>query len=349
MSLLDKDIQLPVCVPKNFELDTLDRIQAECRNLIFEFLADLRSEATAKTYWIELKLFFKWCNDHYGVPTVNKDGVDFSTVTRRMVVSFKKYLQITGGRKGRPAAPLTIIKKLSAIMSFYEFLIEKDYVSTNPASSVKRPRAEVVRDTEDMSDEETLELFRAIDNYGSKAQLLHKAIVMLLVGTGIRQGSLRNLKGRNLKYKQGIYVFDYFGKGGKKYKIPLHHRVAHHLFKYMDHMKSSGREIMPDHYIFQPTMNNSGKGKINKKLTAGGVNYIVTHYAKMIIKDKRITAHSCRATLIGSLLSNNEDIYQVSKDINHSSPNTTKRYDKRRRKLSDSTFLRAKFYEDEEE
>ena len=338
----------PVVLQSSRDIANLQRIEKVYQSLIWEFLSDFESELTAKTYWSDLKLFFKWTTENYQVPKVIKNEISFREVTRLMVVDYKKYLSTSGGRKNKPCAPMTIIKKLASIKSFYEFLMEKGLASHNPADSVKRPRAEIIRQTDGLEDSEIVDLFQVVDKYKSKASFLHKAVILTMFGTGIRQGALRKLKFKDLKQKEGMMFLEYFDKGSKLHRVPLHHKVAFHLNEYLDWMESIGRKHEPEDPLFQPTRNNSGK-TLKKELNASGISYIVEHYAKMIAKDKKITPHSARASLISSLLASGANIYKVSKDINHSSVSVTARYDKRNRNISDSTFLEADFYKKTEE
>ena len=60
---------------------------------------------------------------------------------------------------------------------------------------------------------------------------------------------------------------------------------------------------------------------------------------------ERISAHSARASYIGSALESGIDLWKVAQDVGHSSVKTTELYNKRRSRLEDSpaydlTFLK---------
>ena len=348
MSLSEINLTFPLTLVEKISKGDLETIETNYKDLIWEFANDFNSELTAKAYLGDLRIFFKWTHEKFSRPLLKKDGIEFSGITRSMVISYKKYLLETGGRKGKPSAPLTVIKKLSAIKTFYEYLIEKGIVNNNPADSIRRPRAEIVRETEDFSDNEVIELFELLRNSKSAAKYLHRAVILTLFCTGIRQGALRKLKIENFKFGDGIYYLEYFDKGKKKHKCIVHIDAATAINEYISWMRVIGREHRDDEPLFQPTKNNSGVGGLTKELSATSISYMIRHYAKEIAKDKHITPHSARATLIGSLLSAGKELHKVSKDINHRSPSTTARYDKRGRKLKDSSFLGAGFHIKEE-
>ena len=315
----------------------------EYRDLFYEFFMD-RPYLTARSYRIDLRKFFEFTTENFNVPSASDLGIHFEKVKRVHVVKFKNYLQKCGGRSNKPAAPGTIIRKLAAIKVFYDFLITKEKVETNPASAVLRPRAVVLHETQDLTDDETRALFAKIQSYGSSALPLHLAVITTLFTTGIRQSELRGLKRKDLKTEDGIYFVEFIGKRQNKCKVALHPTTSHNILKYLEWMNERGRGHSKDDPLFQPTTYRAKKNAVKKHLSASGVRYIVEHYSKMIVPDKRITPHSARATLIGSLLDSGEDIYNVSQAVNHSSTQTTEKYNKRKKKIKNSPLLNLKFY-----
>lgn len=106
-----------------------------------EFLRDFESLATRKTYKQSLEVFLEFIEEYY------TEVESFSDIDRNMVVEYKNYIAEAGGNDGEQMAPNTIAKHLGAISSYFDFLIEKEIVNSNPASSVKRPKREVIRPT----------------------------------------------------------------------------------------------------------------------------------------------------------------------------------------------------------
>ena len=347
MSISEEDFQIPVKIDEKVSGKDLDRIQSTYKEYMWEFINDLNSKQTAKTYLGCLRQFYSWSYENFEIPIVTKKGITFDSISRKIIVAYKKYLQQEGGRGGKPAAPLTIIKKLAALQSFYDFLLEKGIVDDNPVSKVRRPRGEVVRETEDLEDIHVQELFAILQKSKSKAAPLHRAVIYTLFCTGIRHAALRSLKLSNLKEKNGTYYFEYFDKGTKKHKSPLHYIAVVEIHKYLKWMKSLGREVLEDDPLFQPYRNNYAPKNLKKELNASGVSYILNYYVKQLATKRRITVHSARATLIGSLLAAGKEIHKVASDVNHSSVNTTARYDKRKRSIEETTFFDAGFYEED--
>jgi integrase/recombinase XerD len=348
MDIYDSDMLIPVRANRKFTPDQIRKIQSEYRDFIWEYINDLNSKQTAKTYLACLRMFFEWTTQNFEVPIMSVKGIEFQGISRKIVVAYKKYLQTTGGRNGNPAAPLTIVKKLAALQSFFDYLLEKGVVQENPVSKVRRPRGEVVKETEDLDDKHVKELFRLVRDSKSNAAPMHRAVIYTLFCTGIRSAAFRNLKRKDFKSKDGIFYFEYFDKGKKKHKTPVHNIAVEQIQNYLEWMKSIGREVKDDHYLFQPYRNNADPNNLIKALNASGLSYILNYYVKELQLKRRISPHSARATLIGSLLAAGKEIHKVAVDVNHASVTTTARYDKRKRELKETTFFDAGFYEEDD-
>jgi site-specific recombinase XerD len=335
MSENDKLGMFPVQENQKHDLTKKDEQALHKLSLFMEeFFLD-KPNNTAKAYRSDLKKFYQYTSENFKIPNLKEGLSSFASIERLHVVKYKAFLQSSGGMKGKAAAPLTIIRKLAAIKVWYDFLIEKGITSDNPANSVKRPRAVVEMETEELSDKEVSELFNIVDEYASRASSLHKAVITTLFTTGIRAAELRMMKLKDLKSRSGIYFFEYIGKGEKKHKVALHSTTVFYIGEYLNWMKEEGREVMPDDYIFQPTQNRT-TGKPSHQLSESAVRYIVKHYASLV-------------TVISSLLEAGEDLYRVSLAVQHSDPRTTKKYDKRGKKLKDSPLLNIKFYNDSDD
>ncbi len=303
----------------------------------YEFFENFESEHTRIAYKADLKQFFEFILAQFG----RLQAV--AELKRTHVIAYRNHLQTSGGRKGKPCCPKTVIRKLAAIKSYCDFLIEKGLLSTNPASSVKRPTDQVITQTNDLSDDQVRKLIDAVDTQ-KLSGLLHKAILTLMFSTGLRKSELIHLKVEDYRDQDGFKVIQFMGKRGKVNRVPLHPTASYHLDRYILWMKGMNRLNTPDEWLFQPIRNNSRPGQLNKKLNPGSIDFIIKKYCRKIGVEAHITPHSARATVIGSLLEHGCDLYRVSQLVNHANVKTTQGYDKRGRKLSDSPVFNLKFF-----
>jgi len=87
--------------------------------------------------------------------------------------------------------------------------------------------------------------------------------------------------------------------------------------------------------LFRPTKNPKD-GELNKKLSSKAVDYMIKKYANAIGVKGKITVHSARSTVIGSLLEKGISIDKVASFVGHADLGTTKAYNKRKGALDKS-------------
>lgn len=308
-------------------------------DLVYEFLKG-RSPLTELVYRRDLKAFFEFTASQFALPRSVNGKLLSSEVRRVHVLKYKKYLDDHVSNRKTAYAPNTINRKISSVSSFFQFLLQREIIEKNPAEFCTRPSRIVIEETQAFSDREMKSFF---DLVIQEAEPLHKAIILLLFTTGMRQAELRNLKSANFKTQEGIRFLSYLGKGQKINQIPIHPTTAHYIDEYVAWMGVIGRKIGDNDFLFQPTKNSHG-GEIKKKLSHTALGYIVGKWARRINKDKRITPHSARATFISSLIENGEDIYYISQLVNHADVRTTQRYNKRKRTHMKNPIFNLNFF-----
>lgn len=308
-------------------------------DLIYEFLRD-RTPLTEKSYRADLESFFKFTTKEFSIPRFSGSKCHFKDIRRVHIVKYKKHLETSISTRKSSFAPNTINRKISAVASFFQFLLRRELIDKNPAEFCVRPKRQAVQETQAFSDREMKNL---LDLVIAEASPLHKAIILLLFTTGIRQAELRNMRLCDLSSREGIRFLNYMGKGQKMNQIPIHPTASHFLDEYINWMRSIGRKIEEHDFVFQPTK-NSFNGFIKKKLSHTALGYIVGKWVKKINKDKRITPNSARATFISSLFDNGEDIYYVSQLVNHADVRTTQRYNKRSRNYRKNPVFNLNFF-----
>jgi site-specific recombinase XerD len=105
-----------------------------------------------------------------------RNSLVFGEIRRVHVVKYKKYLDEYVSNRQRAYAPNTINRKLSAVSSLFQFLLQREFVEKNPAEFCTSPSRIVLEETQEFSDREMKTLF---DLVIEKAPPLHKAIILL--------------------------------------------------------------------------------------------------------------------------------------------------------------------------
>lgn len=310
---------------KDENFHNLSHIKDLKAKLDYEFFENFTSENTKKSYQLDIDQFVDFLLAFFPKVYAPND------IERFHIVSFRNYLS------ERKLAPKSINRKLSAISSYLDFLTEKNLLRFNPVQSIKRPRQEVLKPTNDLSDDDVIKILRGIDPNSPSAPL-HRAVLFLLFSTGIRKAELINIKVKDYRIINNNRIIDIRAKGGKQLVKVVHPECAEIIDFYMDWAKSVGLDFKPNDWLFRPTKNPRSQGidSLNKPLRPSSVDYIVKKACQRAGIDTRISPHSARASYIGSALENGIDLWKISQDVGHSSVKTTEIYNKRRQRLEDS-------------
>ena len=308
---------------KSYGLSKFGESKSFNAQLEYEFFHNFESLHTRKSYRIDITSFFEFLSDNF--PEIK----NYQEILRVHVVAFRNFLSDSN------FAPKTINRKLAANSSFFDFLVEKNIIQFNPCTSIKRPRQEVQKPTNDLTDEQIQNLFSELDKLSGPG-LLHKAVLYTLFTTGIRKAELINLKIKSFYMKDGFNLIDIRAKGGKFLTKVVHPKCAEVINDYLSSLKLSGEELHPEDWIFRPTKNPLDPTHIVKPLNPKSVDYIIKSWCKKAGITQNISPHSARASYIGSALENGVDLYKISRDVGHASVKTTEEYNKRRQKLSES-------------
>lgn len=299
-----------------------------------EFFENFTSKHTRESYRRDLILFYEYCAHHF------KRGPN--QIEREHVIKYRNTLSECGGQRDEGHAPKTIARKLAAISSYYDYLVEKGLCASNPATSVKRPRLDVKSPTQILSSEQVRGLFNLIDT-SKLSGCMHKALLLLFFTSGLRKSEVLSLRYKDLRLINDQWIVEFTGKGGKIGQKLLHHEAIEALEVYLEKMKEHDRALSPDDWLFQPSTNPSDQSNLNKSLNPRTINEILDYYAKKMGLNIRVSPHSARATFISELLELGVDIYSVAREVHHSSVKTTQEYDKRRKRLIDSPVTKLRY------
>jgi site-specific recombinase XerD len=320
------------------EISETRSLGGDGRGFHYGFFGNFQSPHTREAYRRDLKHFFGFYGESFGMLKTPQE------ITGDHVLAFRNFLQVKGGPGGKPCAPKTVIRKLATLKTYFDFLIQRKVMESNPALSslIKRPRDQVKTETQDLADEQVRALLRVIP----EDKFLHRAVIAVLFGTGLRRQEILYLKVEDYQERQGIKFLRFLGKGSKICETSLHPAVIEALELYREWMKEQGRELRPGDWLFQPTRNPlDKKGEfLNRPLNPKTLRYLLQFYARKAGIKERVSPHSARATVIGSLLEGGADLYRVSQMVHHESVKTTQKYDKRKKRLADSPVFGLKFF-----
>lgn len=284
------------------------------------FLRSFTSENTRLAYERDLK--------DYAVFAASADPMAFSTLAQ-----YRDVLVAS-------SAPATVVRKFSSVKSFLSFLASEGSIQQNPALNMRVPRSRTLEHTEAFDDVEVGQVLAEVDCKTFSGNS-HRIALVLLFNLGLRRSELVNLRVRSFGEHRGTRFLTIEGKGGKQRLVPLTSKVAGELDEYLvRYCALTGESLLESDFLLQ-----SGPGSKNERpMNPSTIYRLVRQYAQDAGVTKRVSPHSCRATMISHLLEKNVSPRSVADLVGHSSINTTVgTYDKKRDALSNPAASKVTF------
>ncbi len=143
-----------------------------------------------------------------------------------------RYNRSLGERGYRTITKLTVEGYISALRSFFEFLVDEGLIEKNPFSKIKMKRADLVRPdmkNHTLSEDELSKIFNYIESKYNSCNGFKYWVLYLLRFTGARVKEIIQLSSNDLIFKDGIYCL-YIYPDEYKTKcsgrvIPLHPKL----------------------------------------------------------------------------------------------------------------------------
>ena len=213
---------------------------------------------------------------------------------------------------GRGNSNATRARKLAAIKSFFNYLVENEELEVNPAASIRSPRIPE-KEPVYLTDDESIHLLRTIARE-ARPQLRERdlAMVVLFLHTGVRVSELTKLELVNVDLNRGQIKIT--RKGNKEQYLHLNGETVNMLARYL----ANRPEALNGRFF----VGNNG-GNLDRIHVYG----IVRRYLKLagIDKGKR-GPHILRHTFCTRLHQKGVDPFTIKDLAGHKSLNTTMRY-----------------------
>jgi integrase/recombinase XerC len=212
--------------------------------------------------------------------------------------------------------PSSLARKISAIRSFFAFLVGQGVLSGNPALSLTAPRREM-RLPEFLPVDEMMDLLRSMPG-GGEREARDSAILELLYSSGLRVGELVALRREDVHLEGGTVRVS--GKGRKVRIVPVGEKAVRALKEYLTVREARGvpRDSSERGVLFR---NLRGGG-----LTARSVARILENALRRAGVGRRLSPHGLRHTFATHLLESGADLRAIQEMLGHASLSTTQRY-----------------------
>ena len=215
---------------------------------------------------------------------------------------------------GRPEiSKRTQARILSALRSFFNYLIMEGYVADNPCDKVDAPKIGR-RLPEVLSVEEVGDMISSVVTDDWK-DLRDRALLEVMYGCGLRVSEAVGLKIREIYFREGFVRIT--GKGDKQRLVPMGDMASEALQSYLQ-ARPEPDDGNSAAYVFL----NARGGRLSR---VGAFN-IVRARALAAGVTKHISPHSLRHSFATHLIANGADLRAVQEMLGHESILTTEIY-----------------------
>ena len=285
-------------------------------------------------YARDLKHFFDWLQTTAGFRDVNLRTASPSILEQLTFEDFEEYKSTMEyssrtDQRGRPllAENTTLARRLSALRSFMKFYYTIGAIRQNPAMFISMPKIAsheiIALDPADV--DLILKTARGTEGL-TKKQILRRritekrdiAILVTLLGTGIRVSELVGLDTKSVDFRSGMITVTL--KGGNDGHSFFGPEVEAALRDYIENGRSLLKPAVNDDALFLSVR--------HQRMTVRAVELLVKDYTERagIANADRITPHKLRATYGTQLYANSGDIRLVASTLHHKSIETTSKH-----------------------
>ncbi len=273
------------------------------------------SDNTVRVYLADLDTFLRFVSD---------TGASLSDMNRGMARTYLAWLATEaretppsrhGRRKREGYARVSIVRKLTALRSFYQFLVQQGMFKHCPVPSGRSLQVKVEKPLPSfIGKQETERLLEAPDDsnlYG----LRDRALLEVLYACGVRLAEIAGMDLPDLDLdRQQILVR---GKGSKERWVLFGQPAATALQKYLE----EGRPRLLDGSTPALFLNRYGK-----RLSRRSIEKVVKGYAARAGLRDGVHTHTLRHSFASHMLEGEADLRVIQELLGHSSPATTQIY-----------------------
>jgi integrase/recombinase XerD len=207
----------------------------------------------------------------------------------------------------------SMARRISALRSFFRFLVLSGFLKKNPASQLTSPSTWLSL-PKVLTVKEVEALLDATDE--TKPQgLRDRAMLEVLYGSGLRVSELASIKPPDLNLDDGFLVCR--GKGGKERIVPVGRAACGFVARYLREVRPRF-EAGPSPFLF---LTRRGRG-----FTRQGLWKLLKGYARKAGLSAKISPHILRHSFATHLLERGADLRSVQLMLGHSQITTTQIY-----------------------
>ncbi|MFP5245326.1 MAG: tyrosine recombinase XerC, partial [Thermoanaerobaculia bacterium] len=244
------------------------------------------------------------CNDYF---TMGRDQLELKRVDHLTVRSYLAHLS------RRKLSRASVTRHLSALRTFFKWLVREGIVEANPARTVSTPKREkhlpAVMQTSDVA------LLLEQPDTSTPLGLRDAAFLELMYASGLRISELTGIDIDDLELRSRLVKVH--GKGSKERIVPFGSKAEAALRAYL----AVRGELVHDVEEQAVFVNYRGK-----RITTRSVRRLFDDYLKQAALRSGISPHTLRHSFATHLLNAGADLRGIQELLGHASLSTTQKY-----------------------
>ncbi len=202
----------------------------------------------------------------------------------------------------------TVSRKLSALKSFFDFLVSTGKVQVNPADAIPFPKLEkTIPKFLNIDD-----LFRLLDSIKTDTWMDKRNLAMFetFYSTGMRVSEMAGLNIKDIDFKK--QMIRVFGKGSKERVVPVGLRALTAIEEYRSVLSHAGEPVFLN--------------KNYSRLSARSIRRILDKVVRECQLNVPVSPHMLRHSFATHMLDSGADLRGIQEILGHASLSTTQVY-----------------------
>jgi len=209
----------------------------------------------------------------------------------------------------------SLARNLSAISSFYRFLIGENLTKSDPTQNIDRPK--LARYLPSVLSYDEIKLINTVPDTRTTLGLRNRAMLETIYASGLRISELLSLLVSNVYFDQNLIRV--YGKGRKERLTPISDTALKWISRYLQ----SARPVLDKHKHSQGALFLSVRGRAMSRM---GFWKILRACLDKVDIRKEIHPHTFRHSFATHLLENGADLRAVQEMLGHADISTTQIY-----------------------
>lgn len=207
-------------------------------------------------------------------------------------------------------------QRWSALRNFFDFLIKRGYLNSNPINGVDKPKNQTEHSITYLTKAEISKLIKAIDQNTSKITAIRdKTFISLGLATGMRVSAIVNINIDDIDFDNNIIRV--IEKRKKVREISIGDNVKGQLLQWIKARND---------YFGELNTNALFVSQKRERLSDDAANKALKKYCEQAGINKKITMHKLRSSAACMLAKNQIPVKAIAKQLGHAQISTTMRY-----------------------